>query len=63
VSSLALPLTYDVAFGFTNLAPIIAAISIKNNTTNPPHIPASVNDAASPFKPTSLDFIGNKPKT
>jgi len=43
----------QIVFGFTNLAPIIAAIIMKNNTAAPPHIPATLNDAASPFNPTS----------
>jgi hypothetical protein len=41
-------------FGFTNLAPTIAAKTIKNNTVTPPHMPATVNEAASPLSPTSL---------
>jgi hypothetical protein len=43
----------QIVFGFTNLAPMIPAITMKNNTATPPHIPATVNDAASPFNPTS----------
>jgi len=33
---------YDIAFGFTNLAPTIAAIRMKNKTTKPPHMPANM---------------------
>jgi hypothetical protein len=44
---------YVLACGFTNLAPIIAAIIMKNNTATPPHIPATLNEVASPFNPTS----------
>ena len=44
---------YELTLGFTNLAPSNAAITIKNSTADPPQIPATVNEAASPFKPTS----------
>jgi hypothetical protein len=42
-----------VALGLTSLAPTMAATTIKNKTTTPPQIPAAVNEAANPFKPTS----------
>jgi hypothetical protein len=44
---------YEVVFGFTNLAPTIAARAIKTKTTAPPQIPAAVNEAPIPLNAIS----------